>query len=252
LTQEKTIAAIATDFKKLGIEFGDTLLVHSSFKALGPVPGGIETLVKALIHMLGPTGTLLTPALSYMQEPNDIHHAVDTPSCVGAIPEYVRLREGTQRSLHPTHSVCGIGHSVDALLAEHSLDSTPCGPHSPFRKLLEGGGKIAMLGCGLRPSTIMHCIEEFAIPPYLFGEERLYYITDAVGKTFEKTYRTHGFDGWAQRYDRVADLPDTSFMRRGQVLKAETCVLDAPGLKTAVLAKLREDPLFFVERTSQN
>lgn len=252
MTREQVIATIVDDLKKLGVSHGDSILVHSSFKALGPVPGGIETVIKALIHAVGASGTLLMPALSYMQEPRDIHHALNTPSCVGAISEYFRMREGTRRSLHPTHSVCGIGYRIDTLLAEHTLDTTPCGPHSPFHKQLEGGGQIIMLGCGLRPNTTMHAIEEFAKPPYLFGEERLYQITDLEGHTFRKTYHTHGFDGWTQRYDRVANLPDTSFMRQGQVLAAETYVLDALGLKAAALAKLEKVPLFFVDRTERS
>ncbi len=250
MTEEQTIAALAADLKTLGVGPGDTILVHSSFKALGPVPGGIGTVIQALIHAVGVAGTLLMPALSYMQEPRHVHHARHTPGCVGAMPEYFRLRLGTRRSLHPTHSVCGLGRHVDALFDEHALDDTPCGPHSPFRKMVEYEAKIIMLGCSLRSNTTMHCIEEFVVPPYLFGEERLYQITDLEGNTFQKTYRTHGFAGWAQRYDRVAELADTSFMRRGQVLEAETHVLDTPGLKRAALAKLQEDPLFFVDRTA--
>jgi aminoglycoside N3'-acetyltransferase len=39
---------IAAGFRDLGVVEGDTVLVHSSFKSLGPVPGGIEVLVQGL------------------------------------------------------------------------------------------------------------------------------------------------------------------------------------------------------------
>ena len=215
---------------------------------MGPVPGGIETLVAGLLRGLGPTGTLLLPALSYLQDPPQVHDARRTPSNVGAVPEYFRRRRGTRRSLHPTHSVCGVGARADEALAGHGADRTPCGPNSPFRKAMDMGGKVVMLGCGLKPNTTMHAIEEYAEPPYLFGPERAYDITDPAGGRFTRSYRTHGFDGWAQRYDRVALLPDTGFMRRGKVLQADTHVLDGGGLRRAALERLREEPLFFVER----
>lgn len=107
-----------------------------------------------------------------------------------------------------------------------------------------------MLGCGLKPNTSMHAFEEYVIPPYLFNGEREYTITDEEGNTIRKVYTIHDFHGWEQRYDRVAELPDTRFLRRGRVLEAETFVLDATGLRAAVLKKLRQDPLFFVDRTA--
>jgi aminoglycoside 3-N-acetyltransferase len=167
---------------------------------------------------------------------------------VGAIPEYFRLRAGTLRSLHPTHSVCGVGAGVEELFREHPLDHTPCGPHSPFHCMIDLGAKIVMLGCGLRPNTTMHALEEYIVPPYLFSGEREYTIIDSQGFSFLKTYTKHGFRGWQQRYDRVAELPDPSFLSKGKVLEAETYVLDAHRLKAAVLKQMRQDPLFFVDK----
>lgn len=238
---------IAADLNGLGVVAGDTVLVHASFKSLGPVPGGIETVVQGLLQAVGSAGSLLMPALSWALRPPEIFDVRLTPSNVGAIPEYFRTRDGTLRSLHPTHSVCAVGRRTHELLDDHRLDGTPCGAHSPFHKLVETSGKIMMLGCGLGANTAMHALEEYAEPPYLYGATCRYTLRDAEGNTWEKEYRTHGFAGFAQRYDRVADVDDGSFLRRGQVLQAATIVLDAPQLKRAVLRKLEQDPLFFVQ-----
>ncbi len=56
---------ICNDLHKLGVNTGDTLLVHSSLKSLGPVPGEAETVINALLEVLGNNGTLLFPALSF-------------------------------------------------------------------------------------------------------------------------------------------------------------------------------------------
>lgn len=238
---------IATDLRKLGILPGSTVLVHSSLKALGPVPGGIETVIRGLLEAIGPAGTIVMPALSWALRPPEVFDVGLTPSNVGAVPEYFRTRAGTRRSLHPTHSVCAVGARASELLDGHGLDSTPCGRNSPFRKIAETDGAIVMLGCGLGPNTTMHAIEEYVEPPYLFGPDVTFTITDEKGATHQKPYRTHGFNGFAQRYERVAELASASFLSRGHVLEAETFVLDAPLLKEAVLQKLRDDPYFFVE-----
>jgi aminoglycoside 3-N-acetyltransferase len=49
---------IASDLADLGVHAGDTILVHSSFKSLGPVPGGIETVVQGLLRAIGEDGTV--------------------------------------------------------------------------------------------------------------------------------------------------------------------------------------------------
>ena len=59
------INKIAKDLYALGIRPGDTVLVHSSLKSLGPVPGGAETVIQGLLKALGDEGTLLFPECIY-------------------------------------------------------------------------------------------------------------------------------------------------------------------------------------------
>ena len=238
------LTALSSDLTGLGLCSGDRVLVHSSFRALGV--SDPELLIRALLQVIGPRGTLLTPALSWTQNPSTVHDTRNTPSCIGFFAEYVRLRPGTRRSLHPTHSVCAIGADTGDLLDMHAEDTTPCGQHSPFNKLMQAGGKIVMLGCGLRPNTTMHAIEEYVRPPYLFGEEAEYTITDRNGRTFVKRYVMHGFAGVEQRYERVAPFLGPRGLVSGRVGNAESHVIAAPELLTVALAALRLDPFAFV------
>jgi aminoglycoside 3-N-acetyltransferase len=249
MDQRDCSSKIAAGIGELGVLPEDTVLVHSSFKSLGYIPGGIETVIQGFLNAIGPEGTLLMPALSWALKPSEIFDVRLTPANVGAIPEYFRTREGASRSLHPSHSVCAVGRRTHELLDDHGLDCTPCGRHSPFRKVAETNGKIVMLGCGLKPDTTMHALEEYVEPPYLFGPTCLYTIRDRQGNACRKEYRTHGFNfhGYAQRYDKVMELEYGSFLRKGLALQAITFVLDAPRLKIPVLRKLKEDPYFFVE-----
>lgn len=241
---------ITSDLLDLGVENGDTILVHSSFKSLGPVPGGLETLVQGLLRAVGRSGTLLMPALCWNLRPPEQYDVRSTPVNVGAVPEYFRTRPGTLRSIHPTHSVCAVGRGASELLDDHFLDHTPCGPHSPFAKLTKQAAKIIMIGCGLGPNTTMHALEECLDRPRFLGKTFVFTVTDGNGKTYRKKYLTHDFNGFRQRYDRVWALGNGSFIRRGKVLAAETFVLETRPLRDAALKKLRDDPLFFVERTN--
>lgn len=239
-------ATLTKQLATLGVRPGGILLVHSSLRAIGVRDP--EVVLGALLDALGPDGTLMLPALSYLQDPIEVHDTRTTPSCVGYLAEYFRTRPGTLRSLHPTHSVCAAGPRAEELLADHLEDETPCGPHSPFRRLIENGGQVAMLGCGLRPFTTMHAIEEYVAPPYLFGGRRLYTITDARGGVHRKEQAIHGFKGYGQRYDRMADLLAPPDLVEGPFGSGTAHVVDAGALCRAACERMREDPFAFVER----
>src|SRR5690242_6926261 len=246
MTSQIDRASLTDDLHTIGLRLGDIVLVHASFRSLGIAHP--ETAIQALLQAIGDAGTLLFPALSYRQTPPTIHDTRTTPSCVGFLPEYFRTRPGTQRSLHPTHSVCGVGARAGELLGDHGDDTTPCGPHSPFHKLLHCGGKILMLGCGLRPNTTMHAIEEYARPPYLFGAPRVYTIVDGMGRQLTKEYIPHDFHGFVQRYDRAEAILSPAELRAGTVGRAAAHLIDAGALLREALSCLRSDPYYFVDR----
>ena len=231
----------------LGLRGGDVVLIHSSFKSLGiPDP---EDFIQAVLGAIGQQGTLLLPALSYAQNPAEVHSTLTTPTCVGFLTEYFRRRPGTRRSVHPTHSVCGVGSEVQSLLGDHSQDTTPCGAHSPFNKLLHHPrGKILMAGCGLRPNTSMHAVEEYARPPYLFGDPVTYTITDDRGQTYQKVYTHHGFKGAVQRYDRVEGILKEPDLHSGQIGQASCWLIRAEALLEKALQKLNGNSFYFVDQ----
>ena len=118
-----------------------------------------------------------------------------TAVCVGAIPEHFRAWAGTRRSVHPTHSVCAAGAKASEIVSQHYLDRSPVGEHSPFRLLPGLGGKILMLGCGLKPNTSMHGVEELCEPPYLMRPERVKYVICGPAGEQAVEHRRHNFAG---------------------------------------------------------
>ncbi len=240
-----TRAQMASDLAKMGVRRGGMLLVHSSLKATGAADA--EAIIAALLDALGPEGTLLLPALTYLQDPPWVHDTRNTPVCIGWVPEYFRRRPGTVRSLHPTHSVCAAGARAEEITGDHRLDTTPCGPNSPFTRNLREGGQILMLGCGLAPNTSMHAIEEIAGAPYALGKPAEYTLTDASGRTFRKVYTPHGFGATLQQYPRVRGVLREPDLRSGMVGRAGAHLMDAAALLAAVTQAMRSDPYHFVD-----
>ena len=242
-SQVDFINQFVQDLKSLGVNPGGVLMVHSSLKSLRWVPGGAETVIQGLLTYLQ-AGTLLMPALSYetVDSTNPIFNLAMTPSCIGTIPEHFRRRPGTQRSLHPTHSVCGVGALAHEILSPHAIDQTPCGPNSPFRRLPDYDGQILMLGCGLLPNTSMHAIEELIEPPYLFAPAVDYQLTDGNNRTYTKRYTRHNFKGWRQRYDRIEALMNSPDLQSGDIALVIVDKINTPDtIAKEKLAQVKND-----------
>jgi aminoglycoside 3-N-acetyltransferase len=201
-------------FKSAGIREGGTLLIHTSLSSLGPVEGGADTVIDALLTTLGPEGTLLIPTLSYLFVTSEqpVFDVKATPTNLGSIPSAALLRDDCHRSLHPTHSVASFGKKAVEIIARHGEDRTPVGPHSPFRLIRDyPGSQIAFLGCGARCNTAIHGVEERLAtpPPYLLKpatQSIEYTVTGASGVAEKALHRRHDFAETGQRYERLRTM----------------------------------------------
>ncbi|MBX7246538.1 MAG: AAC(3) family N-acetyltransferase [Candidatus Sumerlaeaceae bacterium] len=167
-TIQWTVSALTDAFCEAGIEAGDNLVLHSSYKCLGAVEGGPGGVVEALLSALGPAGNLMVPTFTYSlpmwsAEPFDLHNS---KSRVGAITEAVRLHPRALRSFHPTHSVAVIGPDAEEIVRNH-LHSTPIGLESPFGRMVRRGAKILMLGTHQDTNSSLHYCEVAANLPYI-------------------------------------------------------------------------------------
>lgn len=248
MTARGTADGFRDQLRALGLGEGDVVLMHSSMKSLG-TDKTPDAFLDDILCVIGPEGTLLVPALTYAnvttQQPR--FSLRDTEPCIGLLPRTFFRREGVIRSLHPTHSVCGIGKHAQELLSQHELDETPVGPHSPFMRLLEKNGKLLFIGEVLHACTFMHGIEEIVHTPYTLKEERNHYILeDGEGNVTERHMFRHNFNGWRQEYQRIRDILEYPDIRTGHVGDATCYLIDANRLKERALEKFREDILYFV------
>ncbi len=248
----KDYLLLKDDLRAIGIRDGDSVLIHSSYKSMGGLEGGIGTLIESILSVIGESGTLIAPTLTYrdVSVENPIFDYLNTPSCVGAVSEYVRRMEGAVRSIHPTHSCAVIGREIDYFVSGHELDRTPVGKNSPFYKLREVGGKVLMLGCGTECNTSMHGVEECFGTSYVLPKEPSPYTVIMPDKTYTIDFYRHHIrqNGYAQRYGRLEAMMDTEHFRCGNVHGAESYLIDAKEMWRVGLECLSRDEFFFVEK----
>jgi aminoglycoside 3-N-acetyltransferase len=152
-------------FGAAGIQRGDSLMVHSSFRKLRPVDGGPETVLDALLQAIGPDGNLMLPTFNYTSPlPDPYFDPAETPCRTGIIAELGRKRPAAVRSLHPTHSVAVIGPRAAELTDRH-LATRAFGVGSPVDRLAQMGGKVLLIGVGHTSNSTIHVAEEHAGVP---------------------------------------------------------------------------------------
>jgi aminoglycoside 3-N-acetyltransferase len=159
----------------LGIEPGDTILVHSSLDQFQAFLGKPADIILALQEATGPTGTVMMPtlpfrgsAVEYVREKR-VFDVKKTASQMGLLTELFRRTPGVIRSVHPTHAVAAWGAASTEIVKDHNEATTPCGRQTPYGRLLDRGGKILFLGTDITVMTFFHTVEEILEPRMPFS-----------------------------------------------------------------------------------
>lgn len=240
-----TKAQLISAFGTAGLSTGDTVLVHSSLRALGPVQGGAETVIDALLDTLGPEGTLVMPTHTsrVVNATQPVFHERLTPSQVGVLTNVFRLRPQVVRSLHPTHSVAAYGPRARALIAGHERDQTPCSATSPYGRLCDWVGKVLMIGVPLNRCTLFHGCEEWANLPWIHsrGPLQLYSIK-ADGQIVPVLHHPHWIRTWDQYPRLEPGLLAAGALRLTHGGECPLRVLNARAAADHVTAQLLENP----------
>lgn len=164
-----TYDTITGDLRRLGIVPGDVLMVHASMRTVGPVIGGVNTVIRALLDSIGATGTLLAYVdfePFFEDDEVDLMPMFDKRTAQaardhGILHEAIRTWPGAVRSDHPDAGFCAIGAKADWLTADHQFQYG-YGPGSPLDKFLQLRGKVLMLGAPLDTITLLHYAEHIA------------------------------------------------------------------------------------------
>ncbi|SCZ77779.1 aminoglycoside N(3)-acetyltransferase [Pseudobutyrivibrio xylanivorans] len=162
--------------RNVGLIAGDAVMVHTSLSHIGYVCGGAQTIIEALIDVVGQEGTIIMPTQSWknLDPATGVHWDVDeqywdlirqhwpaydkniTPTnTMGAVAEMFRKWPGAVRSDHPARSVAAWGKHARYITENHDLCDI-FGDDSPVGKLYKLGGKVLLIGVDYDKNTSIH------------------------------------------------------------------------------------------------
>lgn len=162
---------------------------------MGYVCGGAQTVIEALMEVIGKNGSIMMPTQSWKNpDPEDGVHGDADPkdwdliranwpaydktltliNAMGAAAEMFRQMPGSIRSDHPARSVCAWGKHAAYLTENHDL-SNIFGDGSPIGKLYELNGKVLLLGTGYGKNTspaLSRCACKISREAHLYRTQR--------------------------------------------------------------------------------
>jgi len=146
-----------------GVRNGGILFVQCSYRDLLTYGGTPDELLDALRELVGPQGTLLMPAYTtnMSARPCRPFVALSEPTWTGLLAEQFRRKKDVIRSLHPRHSICGVGPQATEILGGHENCMYADGVDSPIDKMRRMGAQSLCLG--MRPgftNAFLHWVED--------------------------------------------------------------------------------------------
>jgi aminoglycoside 3-N-acetyltransferase len=249
-----TKGMIIDGLRDLGLSKGDHVMMHSSLKSFGYVDGEADTVVDAVLEVLGEEGTLLVPTNTFNGSVTvylrglpeiDLRSA---PSELGKITESIRLRADFTRSVHPTHPVAAKGKLAEKLLSEHHLGNSAAGQKSPYGKLAElENGYVLLLGVDNSSNTMLHTAEEYYAPYIFNGETFIVKVTSSEGKQFDVTMKGYCV-GLKRNFSVIAPyLSESGFMKQGKIGNCLVSLIPTKGLMNILRRLLNDNPYLLLE-----
>lgn len=236
--------SLIADLSRFGVRRGDLLMVHASMRSVGPIVGGVNVMIQALLDATGPEGTLAAYADAELffeddDPPEDIpvfdkriaHAARDH----GVLHEAMRTWPGALRSDHPDAGVLAIGAQAEWITSDHPFQYG-YGEGTPFERIVQAGGRVLMIGAPLDTITLLHHAEHKAQMP---GKRIVRYRRLMPGENGPVWTDFEEYDTGdpvcdylpLNVFERIAqDYLAAGFGEKGKIGEAESYLFDAPGL----------------------
>jgi aminoglycoside 3-N-acetyltransferase len=189
----RAIEGLAADWRRAGVEPGDSLLLHSNLKRTlrraikiwGRV--GPQDVLESFLTAVGSTGTLLLPLFNFSFTNGEPFDICTTVSEMGALTEAGRLDRRAVRTGHPIYSFAVIGAAAER--CRGLANSSGYGSDSPFGLLRALDGKIGVLDLPDQNSmTFYHHVEEMLGVDYRYHKRFRGTYVDASGVASERDY----------------------------------------------------------------
>jgi aminoglycoside 3-N-acetyltransferase len=246
---------LAEGFRALGVEPGDTIMLHASVRAVGEIAGGPDQIHLALKDAIGGDGTLMMyascPAFYdevgrgnlTLEREREVLEKLPAFDAIadrsqrenGALVEFLRTYPGSRVNAHVARFVAW-GKHADRLFSSQPW-SYAFGKGSVLERFVELNGRILLLGCDHDTVTFLHYAEHIVdIPGKRVARFKVPVLENGV-RVWREMEEFDSSDAgahpnWPPRF--FARLVDTYLKREvnagGRVGDADSYLLEARGL----------------------
>ena len=253
-----TMEMIKDGLGELGLSEGDSVLLHSSLRELGParelvkLPNcGADLVIDAFLETVGPDGLLALPTLTATFSPNTpdgpVQYAYDpdeTPSRVGSITNIFLERPERKRSMHPTHSLAAIGARAEEYVADHETEKgSTFHRNSPYGKNFDWDAYICFFGTDNRTNTTLHVVEDWMDLPYMATTKAMVKGPDGEPMEVEVTKSPKGYRDFYKQDSRAARvLEESGIMTWTKIGRADVGLMTCRDCMQLFWDKMLEDP----------
>jgi aminoglycoside 3-N-acetyltransferase len=233
---------LADQLTALGVRAGGVLLVHTSYRAVRPIDGGPQGVVDALLHSVGPSGTVVMPSWAGDDDTPFNPWATPAATDLGVVADRFWRQPGTVRSNHP-FAFAARGPEAERITSD-PLPVPPHRPESPVGRVWELDGQVLLLGVGHDANTTIHLAEVLADVPYRVPKS----VVDVRdGRPVRIEYGEN--DHCCQRFTLVDGwLREHGLQREGRVGHGHARLMRSRDLVDVVFDHLRRDPVIFLHR----
>lgn len=237
---------LVEDLKRIGVNTGDHLAVGISFKSLGRVTEGPNTVVEALTEAVGPDGTVMMNTHTKVFNLTEVrlgwtdyvYDARVTPCITGIVSEKLRQRENALRSRHPAYSIAAIGKQAHFLTDGHDEHAAA---YLPYAKLAQIEGKYLAVGVGDKLAGFRHRAQQEAGLLDIVSWDRAVNYKDQKGSL--QTFILKDRGGCIHRLpELVTDLRAQGLVKSGRVGMAAAILVPARESLERMTGRLKENP----------
>lgn len=146
-----TSAMLMQALRLLGIEKGDTLVVHCQWRSLYGFDGSPLCFIQVLKELVGESGTIMMPSYGY-----DAHsiNVLETPSITGVLSETFRKDSEVTRVAVPVFSMSCWGADTSYYLNRSLECRYGFDEFSPYGSAIDRHAKVLLVGMGKNSDKI--------------------------------------------------------------------------------------------------
>lgn len=212
------------------------VLVHTSFSAIGPLDGGPEACIDALVSAVSPGGTIVMPSWTDDDDQPFDAGATPTDDHLGIVSDVFWRRPDVVRGNHP-FAVAALGAEAEHIAAAPFV-LPPHAPDSGVARVHDLDGWVLLAGVGHDANTTVHLAELIGGAPYRVP----HHITVVrAGRAVRVDYGEN--DHCCRNFAKVGErLGQRGLQREGPLGRGRARFMRARDVVAATVDLLREDP----------